>query len=183
MSNKKVVTCGVGCLMVAMVLFVFSSAVQAQYDPVTVFVVVSDDEKKLEITTPSQCTSGTGNGKGCVEAAHGKKIQIQIVFPVAGAACSQGGNWGLKEFYLGGEDAANKPTTWGNLVKAVKDFDVLNKDSGLVNPEPGSTAREMRIRDENTQKYVVWYKVTANCSGANPEVIETDPRIRNGGTG
>lgn len=148
----------------------------AQYTPITVLLSVNSNETALDIKSPSQCSSG---GKmGCVEAAAGKKIRIQVVMR-GNAKCSSGGKWELSTVYLGGEDSPTKPGQWGGLVKAVNDFDV-NPTTGVVNLENGSNGNQLKFINQNTQQYDVWYKVTATCG---ERIIEMDPRIRNRGIG
>ena len=57
--------------------------------------------------------------------------------------------------------------------------------SGQLNGESGSNDQSIVIFDANTHEYDIWYKVTAVCvdgSGSVVDTVETDPRIKNGGT-
>lgn len=152
----------------------WTAAAEAQYRPVTVQVSPNDDETELVAVTPSQCANSPN--PGCVQARVGERLRIQIVLG-ADEKCSSGGRWALTGVYLGGEDSATKPGSWGGLSKAVNDFDV-DAASGRV--QTGSNPNALNFTDENTQAYDVWYTVQAECDG---RVIELDPRIRNDGRG
>ncbi len=163
-------------LLLGLFFALYASSAVAQYAPVTVLVSVDAGETGLDIESPSQCASG---GKmGCVEAAKGKKIRIQVVMR-GNAQCSSGGKWALSQVYLGGENSPVKPTSWGGLQLAAQDFDV-DPATGLVTPENGSNGNQLKFINQNSQPYDVWYKVTATCSG---RTIEMDPRIINRGRG
>lgn len=150
------------------------SLAQAQFQPVTVQVSVSDNESYLEFDTPSQC--GNSNGRGCIQAQPGTQQRITIVLG-GDERCSSGGRWGLSAIILGGEGSPTKPTRWGGLNLAANDFDV-DPASGIVRPENGSNRNQMKFINRNSAAYDVWYTVQAECNG---RVIEADPRIRNGG--
>lgn len=153
-----------------------SNAALAQAEPVTVQVAVNDTETALDIRTPSQC--GGSSEMGCIEAPYGQRIRIQVVLG-GDEECSTGGRWQLSGVFLGGEGSPTKPSDWGGLDRAAEDFDV-DPATGRVTPETGSTGTQLKFIDRNQENYDVWYKVEASCGD---RVIETDPRIRNGGGG
>jgi hypothetical protein len=116
-----------------------------------------------------------------------RKARIDFSF-IGDRRCNlqQGARWNLDEVYLGGKNSANKPLSWGNLDADVQaDFNVADATSGLLNKESGSNDQSIIIFDDNNYAYDIWYLVTAVCvaeNGRRLAVIESDPRIKNGGT-
>lgn len=147
-------------LLVAAVLSAFGAISLAQAATVVVNFDVNESQTKLVATTPGSCTRGN-NTNGCVRASG----QTQINFNLTGStACS------LDHVALGGP---------GNIsAVAASDFDA-DMSSGIVNPISQSD-RHILIRDDNTDVYDIAYTVYANCNG---NLIDSDPRVENDGSG
>lgn len=160
----------------------FCQAAQAQVKNVTVALQVNTAQTGMDVTTRGSC--GSKNHNGCIDVPVNKKVRIQFV--LNGNRQCDGGRWNLSAVYLGGKNSLDKPGSWGNLDFDVQDdFDVANTSTGLLNPDAGSNSQKIVIFDANKHSYDIWYKVTATCmsdSGSAMGSIETDPRIRNGGT-
>lgn len=161
------------------------SVAQAQTDNVNVQLTLNNSQTMLDITTRGNCSDNNQNG--CVEVGKNKKARINFSF-TGRRKCDQqeGARWKLDEVYLGGKNSPGKPGSWGNLDAEVQaDFNVADATSGLLNKEGGSNDQSIIIFDQNNYAYDIWYLVTAVCMGTDGSrlaVIESDPRIKNGGT-
>jgi len=155
---------------------------QAQVSNVTVALQVNAAQTGMDVTTRGSCANN--NHRGCVDVPANKKVRIQFI--LNGNRQCNGGSWNLSGVYLGGKNSAHKTGSWGNLDSEVQsDFSVANASTGLLNPDSGSNSQKIIIFDANRYAYDIWYKVTASCISANGSsmgTIETDPRIKNGGT-
>ena len=176
----------VSLLAVFMLTGVLSDA-QAQVEMFKVQLDLDVNQTKLIANSVGRCSSD--NHPGCIEVGHKKTAKIDFVF-IEDKKCNRtdGARWELSEVYLGGKDSSEKPKSnkWGNLDAEIEaDFNVADLVSGLLNEESGSNAQKIIISDENNYAYDIWYKVTADCvndSGSVLATIETDPRLRNGGS-
>lgn len=160
------------------------SVVQAQTDNVNVQLTLDSTQSALDITTRGNCSDNNQNG--CVEVGRNKKARIN--FSLTGERrcdLENGARWNLDEVYLGGKNSPDKPGTFGYLDAEVQaDFDVADATSGLLNKESGSNDQSIIIFDQNNYAYDIWYLVTAVCmssDGSRLAVVESDPRIKNGG--
>ena len=134
---------------------------------------VSDNEDELEITTHGTC-AGPDNSNGCVSVSG----RVLINFNLTGQTdCSSGGNWELDRVVLSEEKGAAP----GISADAASDFNA-DEGTGLVTPNAPQTPRHIQIRDNNEEKYDIWYTVYAKCA-AGGLTIDADPRIKNDGTG
>jgi len=161
----------------------FVLVAEAQVSNVTVSLQVNAAQNGMDVTTRGGCASSNHNG--CVEVPVNKKVRMQFV--LNGNRQCNGGQWNLSAVYLGGKNSAAKPGSWGGLDSEVQgDFNVANASTGLLNPDSGSNKQKIVIYDANNHAYDIWYKVTAVCTSNSGSTmglpIETDPRIRNGGT-
>jgi len=148
------------------VLMGFSSITQAA---IVVNMQVNDNETKLSVTTPGNCTRGA-NQPGCVKA----QGQEPVNFNLGNKQCSAGGNWSLDYVALGMSEESI-----GDLsADAASDFNA-DASSGRVTPD-SQNANHIQIRNNNTASYDVWYTGYATCDDA---IIDTDPRIENDGSG
>lgn len=161
----------------------FYPAVQAQVNNMTVALQVNASQTGMDVTTRGKC--GNNNHNGCLNVPVNTKARINFV--LNGNRQCNGGSWNLSGVYLGGKNSPYKTGSWGNLDAQVQaDFKVANAASGRLNPESGSSSQSITIFNANNYAYEIWYKVTADC--VNPQTgqvmttIETDPRIKNGGT-
>ena len=160
------------------------SAAQAQTDNVNVQLTLNSSQTELDITTRGNCSDNNQNG--CVEVGKNRKARSNFSF-TGGRKCDQqeGARWNLDEVYLGGKNSTSKPRSWGNLDSEVQaDFNVADASSGLLNKEGGSNDQSIIIFDQNNYAYDIWSLVTAVCvaeNGSRLAVIESDPRIKNGG--
>ena len=128
---------------------------------------------------------------GCIKLKKNEKSEIY--FHLKGTTkCTleSGTDWNLNAVYLGGFNKSSKPTggfgftSDANLDKVNKDFNGVNKMSGLVTPVDKKD-KKITINDNNEHKYNVWYKVEAICEREDGKPAHTtsfDPRIKNGGT-
>ena len=150
------------------VLFIagFSSIAQAA---IVVNMQVNEDETKLTVTTPGNCTRGA-NHTGCVKAQGRQPIN----FNLGNKRCSAGGNWGLDYVALG----MSEGNTGGLTADAASDFNA-DASNGRIRPD-SQNANHIQMRNNNSAAYDVWYTVYASCGGA---VINSDPRIENDGSG
>jgi len=155
---------------------------QAQVNNVTVALQVNASQTGMDVTTRGKCANNNHNG--CIDVPANKKVRIQFV--LNGNKKCNGGEWKLSGVYLGGKNSPNKTGTWGGLDSEVQsDFSVANASTGRLNPDSGSNKQKIVIFNANQHAYDIWYKVTAVCaseSGVVMGTIETDPRIKNGGT-
>ena len=174
-------------LQLAAVLAVagFCSLAQAQVDNITVQLSLDGGQNMLNVTTRGNCSDNNHNG--CVSVHPGRQARINFSL-VGNKQCNRVGNgsWELGDVYLGGKNSQGKPGYWGNLDGEVQaDFNVADAASGRLNGESGSNDQSIVIFDGNNYEYDIWYKVTAVCvdaSGSVVATVETDPRIKNGGT-
>lgn len=154
-------------LVLMLVIVGFSSIAQAA---IVVQMRVNDAQDKLEITTPGNCSRGA-NSNGCVKAQGRQPINFNLV---GDKSCSSGSKWQLDYVALGMSDGST-----GNLTAdAASDFNA-DQSSGEVTPNSANT-NSIQVRNYNTSAYDVWYTVYATCDG---DVIDTDPRIENDGSG
>ena len=144
----------------------FYSAVQAQ--AITVHLEVTDGQ--LDVTTPGSCKNGQ-NSKGCVGVAAGTRTNIN--FNLRNATCGGNERWQLGEVTL---STSNKGQPGGIGPMASSDFDA-DEVSGVVTPVSAS-GNHILIRDNNSERYDIWYTVSATCGG---NTIYLDPRVENGG--
>ena len=154
-------------LQLVMVLSVlgFCSVAQAQ---IAVGLQVDTSQTKLDVTTRGSCTRAP-NPNGCIHVS----AAVQINFNLPNAKCSGNESWRLDQVTLGTSDKG----TPGNIGPvAASDFNA-NEGTGVVTPV-SSSANHILIRDNNSQRYDIWYSVSATCGG---RTIYTDPRIENGG--
>ncbi len=163
----------------------FYSLAQAQVDNVPIQLALDSGQTRLDVTTRGNCSANNHNG--CVVVHQGKQARINFSL-VGNKQCNRAGDgaWELGEVYLGGKNSPNKPGYWGNLDSEVQaDFNVADAASGRLNGESGSNDQSIVIFDSNNYEYDIWYKVTAVCvdgSGSVIDTVETDPRIKNGGS-
>ena len=144
----------------------FYSAVQAQ--AITVQLQVNNGQ--LDVTTPGSCKTGQ-NTKGCVGVA--ARTRTNINFNLPNETCAGNERWQLGEVTL---STSNKGQPGGIGPIASSDFDA-DEVSGVVTPVSAS-GNHILIRDNNSEPYDIWYRVSATCGG---NTIYTDPRIENGG--
>jgi hypothetical protein len=129
---------------------------------------------------------------GCIELAKNEKSDIYIHLK-GDTKCTleSGTTWKLNAVYLGGFDSGSKPagafgfvnTSAANFDRVNKDFNGVNKTSGLVTPFEKKDKR-ITIKDNNDHKYNVWYKIEAICEredGKPAHITSFDPRVKNGG--
>lgn len=184
MKNHLVITRALQLLTVLAVTG-FCSLAQAQVDNIAVQLALDGEQSMLNVTTRGNCSDNNHNG--CVSVHQGKQARINFTL-VGNKQCNRadGGGWELGEVYLGGKNSQGKPGYWGNLDGEVQaDFNVADAASGQLNGESGSNDQSIVIFDANNYEYDIWYKVTAVCvdgSGSVVDTVETDPRIKNGGT-
>lgn len=144
----------------------FCSAAQAQ---VAVGLQVNASQTALEVTTRGSCQKAP-NPNGCIHVSSA----TQINYSLPNVTCSGRESWRLGQVTL---STSNKGQP-GNIGQvAASDFNA-NESTGVVTPV-SSSANHILIRDNNSQKYDIWYTVSASCGGAT---IYTDPRIENEGT-
>jgi len=160
------------------------SVAQAQTDNVNVQLTLDSSQTALDITTRGNCSDNNENG--CVEVGRNKKARINFSFTgQRNCDLQEGARWNLDEVYLGGKDSVDKPRSWGYLDAQVQaDFNVADAGSGLLNKDSGSNDQSIIIFDQNNYAYDIWYLVTAVCvasDGSRLAVVESDPRIKNGG--
>ena len=148
------------------VLMGFSSITQAA---IVVNMQVNDSETKLSVTTPGNCIRGANN-PGCIKA----QGQQPINFNLGNKRCSAGGNWSLDYVALG----MSEGSIGGFSTDAASDFNA-DASSGRVTPN-SQNLNQIQIRNNNMNAYDVWYTVYATCGS---DVIDTDPRIENDGSG
>ena len=129
---------------------------------------------------------------GCIELIKNEKSDIYIHLKGERKCTLESGTtWKLNAVYLGGFDSGSKPATFGfvntsttNFEKVNKDFNGVDKTSGLVTPFEKKD-KKITIKDNNEYKYDVWYKVEAICErddGKPAHTTSFDPRVKNGGT-
>ncbi len=128
---------------------------------------------------------------GCIQVIKNKKSEIY--FHLKGntkCTLESGKNWKLNAVYLGGFNSSSKPTgkfgftSNANFDMVNKDFNGVNKTSGLVTPV-NKKDKKITIKDNNKYKYNVWYKIEAICERKDGKAAHTtsyDPRVKNGGT-
>ena len=175
-------------LVTVLVAFGFCSIAQAQVNNYPVQIQVNNVETELLVVEKGRCSSN--NHKGCIEVPQGKKARIKFSLDDKQCKKPDGVKWEMGEVYLGGKNSSSKPapSDWGNLDPEVEaDFNVADVITGRLNKESGSNKNSIVIFDENLAlvEYDIWYKVTAVCvdrNGKELEELETDPRIKNGGT-
>ncbi len=169
-------------LSLILAVMVLSPLAKAQVMNQTVALQVNADQSVLGVTTRGGCAKN--NHKGCIDVPVKKQVRIQFV--LNGNRNCMGGRWNLSGVYLGGKNSPDKPGTWGNLDAEVQeDFNVANASTGRLNHDSGSNKQKIVIFDANRHAYDIWYKVTAECNdddGVTMATLETDPRIKNGGT-
>lgn len=158
-------------LQLAIVLLVagFSSIAQAA---TVVQLSVNSNQDALDVTTRGQCANEPNND-GCVRASG----RMNINFNLKNARCDDGSKWELSHVALGN---GNKVEPGGISAVAAADFNA-DQTSGIVTPETQSK-KHILIRNYNSQAYDIWYTVYARCAGSD-EMIATDPRVENDGTG
>lgn len=170
-------------LTLIVVLAGWYPAAHAQVKNMTVALQVNAAQNGMDVTTRGSCARKNHNG--CVDVPVKKKARIQFI--LNGNRKCNGGTWNLSGVYLGGKNSPEKTGSWGNLDSEVQsDFSVANASTGLLNPDSGSNKQKIVIFDANKHAYDIWYKVTADCvndsNGSIMNTINTDPRIKNGGT-
>lgn len=169
----------------------FYSAAQAQVVNHTVQMSLNEAQTVLDVDTRGRCANNNHNG--CIEVAPGTQARIQ--FTMVGENlrhCTRpgGSHWKIGEVYLGGKGSTGKPSSWGgfqNDAEVQADFSFANAATGQLNKGSGSNQNSIIVHDSNSSPngYDIWYKVTAVCVDSGGDVIgevETDPRIKNGGT-
>lgn len=176
-------------LLVVLMTIGFYSAAQAERVDHRVDLILVDNQSKLEAETKGKCAKS--NHKGCFEVEHGTQAKIRLELKGTNWCRRQGGKkWVLGEVYLGGKNSLVKPDSWGGFedepdVRA--DFNFADEKTGRLNKEDNSDKNTIYIYDNNnsTVPYDIWYKVTAVCTdrygNAVGDVVEMDPRIKNGG--
>lgn len=130
---------------------------------------------------------------GCIELIKNEKSDIYIHLK-GDTKCTleSGTTWKLNAVYLGGFDSGRKPagafgfvnTSDANFKKVNKDFNGVDKTSGLVTPVEKKD-KKITIKDNNDYEYNVWYKIEAICErddGKPAHTTSFDPRVKNGGT-
>ena len=171
-------------LLVVLAAIGFYPVAQAQMVNVNVQMQLDSAQRKLEVTTMGQCSSHNHNG--CIDVKKGTQARINFSF-VGNKQCNRSGgvSWEIGEVYLGGKGSLSKSGNWGGLDDQVQaDFSVADAASGRLNKGAGSNKQSIVITNNNYKAYDIWYKVTAICvneSGSTVAVVETDPRIKNGG--
>lgn len=174
-------------LLAVFILTGVLSDAQAQVEMFKLQLDLDVNQTKLIVNSVGRCSSD--NHPGCIEVGHKKKAIIDFVF-IEDKKCNRNDDaiWELSAVYLGGKNSLKKPkkNKWGGLDAEIEaDFNVADPVSGLLNGESGSNANKIIISDDNEYAYDIWYKVTAVCvnnSGLVLATIETDPRLRNGGS-
>ena len=173
-------------LVTVLVAFGFCSIAQAQVKNYPVQIQVNSTETELLVEERGICNSNNHNG--CIEVPPKKKARIKFTMGAKNCKQPDGEKWEIGEVYLGGKNSSSKPgpSDWGNLDSEVEaDFNVADVVTGRLNKESGSNKNSTVIFDENLADYDIWYKVTAVCVDRNGKALkklETDPRIKNGGT-
>lgn len=163
----------------------FCTMAQAQVDNVAVQLALDSGQNMLNVTTRGNCSDNNHNG--CVTVRQGTQARINFSL-VGNKQCNRAGDafWELGEVYLGGKNSQGKPGYWGSLDDEVQaDFNVADAANGRLYGESGSNDQSIVIFDQNNYEYDIWYKVTAVCvdgGGSIIDTIETDPRIKNGGS-
>jgi hypothetical protein len=136
---------------------------------IVVGLQVNADQTGLEATTRGTCTKEP-NPNGCIHVTGAE----QINFNLPNARCSANESWQLGEVTLGTSEKGGSGNIGG---VAASDFDA-DEVTGVVTPVSNS-ANHILIKDDNSEPYDIWYKVSASCGG---KTIYTDPRIENGGS-
>lgn len=169
-------------LAVILALWGVHPAAEAWVKNMTVYLKVNADQTGMDVTTRGKCAKK--NHKGCLDVPARRQARLQ--FKLKGNRQCDGGSWNLSGVYLGGKNSLEKTGLWGNLdMEVQEDFNVADASTGLLNADSGSSKTKIVIFNENKYAYDIWYKVTATCvseSGSSMGTIETDPRIKNGGT-
>jgi hypothetical protein len=148
----------------------FYSVAQA----VTINAKVNDDETKLEITTPGNCTSGTNNN-GCIKA----NGNTPAVFNLTGnRKCSNGDFWVIDKVAIRKTESGADGSGLETIPDLEDDFNV-DLTTGVVDDENGGSGN-YQVQNNNKGTYTVWYRVYATCGG---DEINSDPRMVNNGTG
>lgn len=157
-------------LQVTAVISIVGVCSTVQAAATVVNLQVNASQTKLEITTRGNCSSNNTNG--CLKATGNAQFNFVLT---GNKSCSAGGMWKLANVVLGMSEGSK-----GNITaKAAADF-YANQSSGVVTAHTSSDSHIL-IKDDNTAVYDVFYTVTATCDGMPP--IDSDPRIRNDGTG
>jgi len=160
---------------------------------------VDSTQTKLEIKTDTSQLGNCNNIRkaplftippdiknGCTHVSEGDRANINIQL-TGNPHCSDG-RWELEGVYLGGYNSAAKPDDWGDLPPVVVNDFSADQVSGKVGtrvPNQPNPKRHIRVEDNPTASYFIWYKVVAECKNNAGDVtdgpIETDPRIKNDG--
>jgi hypothetical protein len=161
-------------------------------NPKAVELSISGDKLSMDTSKgKNDCQLFTSRNKGCIRLKRNEKSKIEFhLTGEANCTLESGTKWKLNAVYLGGFNSDSKPTEGfgftsdANFDKVNKDFNGVNKMSGLVTPVD-KRDKKITINDKNENKYNVWYKIEAICEREDGEAAHTtsfDPRVRNGGT-
>lgn len=169
-------------MAVAAACLLFASGVSAKDFHVDLRI----DSSPAELVASSRGTCRNNNHPGCVQTD--KYQSGDINFNLKGdkkCDMADGADWSLTGVYLGGKDSLSKPASMGNLDAEVQaDFDVADASSGLLNYQNGSNPQHIRISNQNSNSYSIWYTVVASCVDRDGNVLGTlqmDPRVKNTG--
>lgn len=176
-------------LLVLVFAIAFCSMAHAQRVNHNIELRLNETATMLDITTKGNCANA--NHPGCIDVARGTTARFNFSF-VGNRSCNlaSGSSWVAGEVYLGGKNSVDKPGSWGgfeNDAQVQADFNFVDAATGLLAKEAGSNQNSIVIFDDNMSAngYDIWYMVTADCVDSGGNVlgqVETDPRIKNGGT-
>ena len=146
-------------------------------------------------TTASNCSQN--DHPGCFDLAQGRYGQFTLTLNNGDPACNSKSAWRFHPqaaVTLGGEsfDLLNAPKPgpadpWGDLTDFVAEDYSADEDSGVVKVKPlgMSLPNKDRIRfwgrNESTQPYAIWYKVTVQSCSDPAMTLTYDPRVENRG--
>lgn len=172
MKKQMIIT--KGFLRIALVLSVsgFCTISQAA---IVVQLKVSPNQDKLLVETRGTCVSGQ-NENGCVHVTGKNQINFNLVGD-KNCATAPGAKWALDSVVL----SNSKGSAPGISQVASADFGA-DVNTGIVTAPVSKNPNHIGIRDNNTQKYDIWYTVVAKCAGSGSG-IKIDPRIENDGSG
>lgn len=126
----------------------------------------------------AQCSGGPID---CIDVQHGTRPHL--FFNLRGACGNNGPEYELTKFRIGMQDKV-WPTSENPLPTDVADDFNANPETGYVDLNAGDNQLsndKIKLKDNNSSKYSVYYEVTAaHCNGTPPD-IHLDPQIRNGG--
>jgi len=167
---KKIRNTGSLQLSALLAVMGFCSVAHAQ-----VVVTLEASGNKLVATSRGTCAKEP-NPPGCTRISGRTNISFNLA---GGSQCGSGGGskWQLDHVALGTSEDGNP----GDIsAVAASDFNA-SQSSGRVTAV-SKNANHILIRDNNTEEYDIWYTVYASCGGSG-ELINSDPRLENTGTG